>query len=293
MAEQYNTIHIFGFGLVQAIYKDRNVQASITKVSAEANAVINNLWDNKPADYDGTKEYHAINIFNGLFADWQPKIKGEKAFWVKFDKLNSSVIDSLTTATEAPIVVAIAPLQIPTPPVVAAPEVPAPETISIEEIVAPALEVPAPKVSVPETISVEEIVAPALEVPAPEVPVPETISVEEIVAPALEVPAPEVPVLEETAFDKLNIIETSGIVQLISKDIVNEVEISKILREVNNVIDNIWANKPIDYIGTKEYQEINITKNLVDWKINDTGFTLEFNNLDIVHIQNLIKAIIK
>jgi len=270
MAEQYNTIHIFGFGLVQAIYKDRNVQASITKVSAEANAVINNLWDNKPADYDGTKEYHAINIFNGLFADWQPKIKGEKAFRVKFDKLNSSVIDSLTTATEAPIVVAIAPLQIPTPPVVAAPEVPAPETISIEEIVAPALEVPAPKVSVPETISVEEIVA-----------------------PALEVPAPEVPVLEETAFDKLNIIETSGIVQLISKDIVNEVEISKILREVNNVIDNIWANKPIDYIGTKEYQEINITKNLVDWKINDTGFTLEFNNLDIVHIQNLIKAIIK
>jgi len=103
--------------------------------------------------------------------------------------------------------------------------------------------------------------------------------------------APVVIVPEAPRFNQLNFIQTSGIVQLISNDKIDEIEISKVLTEANNVIDNVWANKPIDYVGAKEYQEINITNNLVDWKVNDSGFTLEFNNLDIVHIENLIKEI--
>jgi len=99
MGEQlYNTIHIFGFGTIQAISKDRNIQTSITKFSAEADAVIDNIWANKPADYVGTKEYHAVNIFNGLFADWQPKVKGEKGFRIELSKLDNLVINALSNA---------------------------------------------------------------------------------------------------------------------------------------------------------------------------------------------------
>ena len=74
MASKFNTIHIFGFGTVQVIGKDLNVQTSITNVQAQATACIDNVWSKKPADNTATKEYHAVNIFSGMFADWQTKI---------------------------------------------------------------------------------------------------------------------------------------------------------------------------------------------------------------------------
>jgi hypothetical protein len=97
----YNTIHIFGFGVVQVISKEKNVQTAITNVSAAANSVIDNIWANKPADYVGTKEYHAVNIFNGLFADWQAKIKGEKGFRIELNNLDSVLIEDLANAVYA------------------------------------------------------------------------------------------------------------------------------------------------------------------------------------------------
>ena len=97
----YNTIHIFGFGLTQVISKGKNVQTSTDSVIVQANNVIDNVWANKPANYDGTKEYHAINIFDDLFADWQPKIKGEKGFRVKFENLDSTHLDNLANAVYA------------------------------------------------------------------------------------------------------------------------------------------------------------------------------------------------
>ena len=94
----FNTIHIFGFGTVQVIGKDFNVQCPIGSVQSEAYACVNNVWSKKPADYVGTKQYHAVNTFNTMFADWQPKVKGEKGFRVKFSDLNASLFEALAQA---------------------------------------------------------------------------------------------------------------------------------------------------------------------------------------------------
>jgi len=98
MASKFNTIHIFGFGTVQVIGKDLNVQTSITNVQAQATACIDNVWSKKPADNTATKEYHAVNIFSGMFADWQTKIKGEKGFRVKYEDLDGSLFETLAQA---------------------------------------------------------------------------------------------------------------------------------------------------------------------------------------------------
>ena len=131
----YNTIHIFGFGTVQVISKEKNVQNAITNVSAAANAVIDNVWNNKPADYVGTKEYHAVNIFNGLFADWQAKIKGEKGFRIELENLDSVLIEDLANAVYDTVPTTIV------EPVVA----------PVVEPVAPIIEPPAPDMTEPTT----------------------------------------------------------------------------------------------------------------------------------------------
>lgn len=95
---KFNTIHIFGFGVVQVIGKDFNKQVPIADVQVFADACIDEVWSKKPADNTSTKEYHAINIFNDMFADWQSKIKGEKGFRTKYDQLDSSLFDGLVTA---------------------------------------------------------------------------------------------------------------------------------------------------------------------------------------------------
>jgi len=125
----YNTIHIFGFGIVQVIGKEKNVQTSIDSVIVQCNNVIDNIWANKPADYVGTKEYHAVNIFNGLFADWQAKIKGEEGFRIELKNLDSVLIEDLVNAVYA------------TEPV----------EPTIEPVVTPIVEPPAPDMTEPTT----------------------------------------------------------------------------------------------------------------------------------------------
>lgn len=93
----FNTIHIFGFGLVQVIGKDFNHQVKISQVQNEANACIDNVWAQVPSP-PITNQYHAINIFNGMFADWQSKVKGEKGFRTKYDLLDSTLFDALAEA---------------------------------------------------------------------------------------------------------------------------------------------------------------------------------------------------
>ena len=94
----FSTIHIFGFGVSQAIGKDKNVQVDSSAISTELDPVVSLIWSKKPANYVGTPDYHAINIFNGLFADWLPKTKGEKMFRVNMNQLNADEIDALANA---------------------------------------------------------------------------------------------------------------------------------------------------------------------------------------------------
>jgi hypothetical protein len=95
MANTFNTIHIFGFGCVQVITDTQNVQTDIANVQTEADACIDNVWGNAPTDYTGTKSYHAINTFNGLFSDWQPNVQGEEGFRVPYSDLNNVLFETL------------------------------------------------------------------------------------------------------------------------------------------------------------------------------------------------------
>ena len=94
MAKTFNTIHIFSFGLVQIISKSGSVSKpaeSLTKLQA----LIDNVWGQKADDYTGTKNYHAINIFEGMFADWQAKAQGEKGYRIEYVKLDAIIIQDL------------------------------------------------------------------------------------------------------------------------------------------------------------------------------------------------------
>jgi recombinational DNA repair protein (RecF pathway) len=90
----WSTLHIFSFGDVQVIAKEggKTKKASdLTKLQA----VIDMVWEQKPTDNTSTKDYHAINIFNGLFADWQSKTKVDKGYRTKYDKLIAETIEAL------------------------------------------------------------------------------------------------------------------------------------------------------------------------------------------------------
>lgn len=101
MANLFNTIHIFGFGIVQVITETLNVQANISLVQAQADACIDNVWANKPTDYTGTKSYHAINTFYDMFSDWQPNVQGEQGYRVEYANLDSSLFEALASAVLA------------------------------------------------------------------------------------------------------------------------------------------------------------------------------------------------
>jgi hypothetical protein len=101
MANSWNTLHIFGFGTVQAISDTQNVQAPVTAFQAEVDAVVDNVWANKPEGYEGTKTYHAINNFNTLFSDWLPNTPDAQSFRVEAANLDQALLDELATAVLA------------------------------------------------------------------------------------------------------------------------------------------------------------------------------------------------
>jgi hypothetical protein len=98
MANPWNTLHIFGFGTVQAISDNQNVQAPFSAVQAEAQAVVDNVWANRPKSYVGEKTYHAINNFYELFSDWLPSEPGMQSFRVQGADLDQSLLDALAVA---------------------------------------------------------------------------------------------------------------------------------------------------------------------------------------------------
>lgn len=95
MANPWNTIHIFGFGTVQVITDTQNVQAPISAFQEEVDAVVDNIWSQRPEDYKGEKTYHAINDFYELFSDWLPNESSAKSFRVEASKLDQSLLNDL------------------------------------------------------------------------------------------------------------------------------------------------------------------------------------------------------
>ncbi len=101
MANSWNTLHIFGFGTVQAISDTQNVQAPISAFQDEVDAVIDDVWANKPVGYAGPKTFHAINNFNSLFSDWLPNSPGVESFRVQAADLDQDLLNNLAEAVLA------------------------------------------------------------------------------------------------------------------------------------------------------------------------------------------------
>ena len=96
MAFELSTLHIFGYGETQVIGKDGETPVNKKVASSSltgVQAVVDNVYSKKPADNTSTSDYHAVNIFNNMFADFQPK-EGE-GFRVPFEELNKALIDAL------------------------------------------------------------------------------------------------------------------------------------------------------------------------------------------------------
>jgi hypothetical protein len=91
---EWSTIHIFGYGETQLIGKDLNKKVP-TSVLTTVQAVIDNVYSFKPEDSTATNEYHAVNIFNDMFADWQAKEQGVKGWRTQYADLDATAIEAL------------------------------------------------------------------------------------------------------------------------------------------------------------------------------------------------------
>jgi len=96
----WSTLHIFGYGETQLIGTDSNKKVPSTALTTLA-AVVNNVYSFKPEGNTATEEYHAINIFNHMFADWQPKGQGIEGWRTEYEKLDATAIDALVAEVEA------------------------------------------------------------------------------------------------------------------------------------------------------------------------------------------------
>ena len=90
----WSTLHIFGQGETQLIGADFNKKVP-SSVLTTLQAVIDNVYSFKPVDNPATTDYHAINIFNTMFADWQPKDQATQGWRTEYSELNATLINAL------------------------------------------------------------------------------------------------------------------------------------------------------------------------------------------------------
>lgn len=93
----FSTIHIFGYGETQLIKENYNEKVPTADLSA-APPVVADVYSHKPQDSTASSDYHAVNIFNNMFADFQPKTG--KSFRVKWEDLDKALIDALVAQFE-------------------------------------------------------------------------------------------------------------------------------------------------------------------------------------------------
>lgn len=105
MAFELSTLHIFGYGETQVIGQDGETPVNKKVASSQLNGlqlVVDDVFSKKPAGNTSTEDYHAINIFNNLFADYQPNqnlgdgsVQSAESFRVPFEELNVTLINDL------------------------------------------------------------------------------------------------------------------------------------------------------------------------------------------------------
>lgn len=91
--ENYNTLLIFGYGQTQLI-TDTDTYLVDSSTLPSLDAVIDNVYSNKPIDNKSETDYTRIAIYNNNFADWVNSNPGDY-FKVDYSELNQSLIDTL------------------------------------------------------------------------------------------------------------------------------------------------------------------------------------------------------
>jgi hypothetical protein len=91
--EQYNTLLIFGYGQTQLITDTDNILVDSSTLPS-LDAVIENVYLNKPANNKSTTDYTRIAIYNNNFADWVNN-NPDDYFKVPYSELNQVLIDAL------------------------------------------------------------------------------------------------------------------------------------------------------------------------------------------------------
>ena len=92
----YNTLHIFGYGECQLITDTENKKVP-TYDCASAQTVVDMVYALKPVGNTASADYHAINIFNDLFADYQSL---DGSFRVEYAELDATLINQLVLEIE-------------------------------------------------------------------------------------------------------------------------------------------------------------------------------------------------
>lgn len=92
MAQEWSTLHIFGYGESQAIGKDYNKKIKTSSLTT-AQAVIDNIYSKKPVDNNASAQHRVITIFNDMDARYFPET-GDN-FSVKFSQLDASLSQAL------------------------------------------------------------------------------------------------------------------------------------------------------------------------------------------------------
>lgn len=87
-----STIHIFAYGEAQIIGKDLNYKTDVSKFT-KLQPVIDDVKSKKPADVV-SKDYHAINIFEGGRVTYIPKQK-EGVFVINFSDIDVAKFTAL------------------------------------------------------------------------------------------------------------------------------------------------------------------------------------------------------
>jgi hypothetical protein len=96
----WSTLHIFGYGETQLIGTDFNKKVP-SSVLTTLQAVVDNVYSFKPVDNPATEQYHAINIFNDMFADWQTTQQGVQGWRTEYAELDVTLIDALIVEINA------------------------------------------------------------------------------------------------------------------------------------------------------------------------------------------------
>jgi hypothetical protein len=91
---EWSTLHIFGYGETQLIGTDSNKKVP-SSVLSSLQAVVDNVYSFKPEGNTANEEYHAINIFNDMFADWQTQDSSTSGWRTEYSLLDATLIDAL------------------------------------------------------------------------------------------------------------------------------------------------------------------------------------------------------